>query len=76
MIAMGHHMPLAGDFSMTDPHREAWLRLQGQTPGKQHLLRWDSRGKQLGGEDWVGQRTRASSWSGQEWVPPCMFARA
>ncbi len=44
MIAMTHHMPLACEFTMTNPHREDWLRWQGQTPGKQHLLRWDSPG--------------------------------
>ena len=29
---------LAWDFMMTDPHHEDWLRWQGQTPGKHHLL--------------------------------------
>jgi hypothetical protein len=41
MTAMTHHMPLAGDFTMTDPHREDWLRVQGQTSGKQHPLMWE-----------------------------------
>ena len=51
MIATVHHTGLAGDFSMTDPHREDWLRWQGQTPGKLQGLRLDSRGTQFGGED-------------------------
>ena len=76
MIVTVHHMPLAWDFTMTDPHREDWLRWQGQTPGKHHLLRWDSVGTQLGGEDWVGQHPRADSWSRQEWMPTCMLGRA
>jgi hypothetical protein len=54
MIVTVHHMPLAWDFMMTDPRRGDWPRLQGQTPGKQHLLRWDSVGTQLGGEDCPG----------------------
>jgi hypothetical protein len=54
MIVTTHHIPLAWDFTMTDPHREDWLQWQGQTPGKQHLLKWDSRGTQLGGEDCLG----------------------
>jgi len=58
MIAMTHHMPLAEDITMTAPHREDCLRRQGQTLGKQHLLRWDSQGTQLGGED------RPGSWAG------------
>jgi hypothetical protein len=51
MIVTVHHMPLVWDVTMTDPHHEDWLRLQGHTPGKHHLLRWDSAGTQLRGED-------------------------
>ncbi len=39
---------------MTDPHREAWPGWQGQTPGKLQGLTRDSRGTQLGGEDYSG----------------------
>ena len=60
MIVTVHHMPLACDVTMTDPRREDWLRLQGQTPGKHHLLRWDSVGMQLGGEDRPGLWGQAS----------------
>ena len=45
MIATIHHMRLAGDLSMTDLHREDWLRWQGQTPGKLQGLSWDFRGE-------------------------------
>ena len=54
MIVTLHHMPLVWGFTMTGPHHEDWLRLQGQTPGKHHLLRWDSVGMQPGGEDCPG----------------------
>ena len=54
MIATIHHTGLAWDFSMTDPHREDWLRWQGQTLGKLQGLRLDSRRMQLGGEDYSG----------------------
>jgi hypothetical protein len=30
MIGTTHHMPLAWDFTMTNPHHEDWLGLQGQ----------------------------------------------
>jgi hypothetical protein len=54
MIVMVHHMPVAWGFTMTDLHHEDWLRLQGQTPGKHHPIRWDSEGMQLGGKDCPG----------------------
>ena len=54
MIATIHHMPIAWAVTMTDPHSEDWLRLQGQIPGEHHLLRWDSMGTQVGGEDCPG----------------------
>jgi hypothetical protein len=54
MIVTIHPMPLAWDVTMTDPHREDWLPLQGQPPGKQPLHRWASRGTQLGGKDCLG----------------------
>ena len=44
MLVTIHHMRLAGDLSMTDLHREDWLRWQGQTPGKLQGLKRDSQG--------------------------------
>ena len=64
MIATIHHTGLARDFSMTDPHREDCLRWQGQTPGKLQGLRRDSRGTQLGGEDYSGLQGQTAGTRG------------
>ena len=64
MIATIHHTGLAWDLSMTAPHREDWLRWQGQTPGKLQGLRLDSRGTQLGGEDYSGLQGQTAGTRG------------
>ena len=64
MIATIHHTGLAWNFSMTDPHREDCLRWQGQTPGKLQGLRLDSRGMQLGGEDYSGLQSKTAGTRG------------
>ena len=65
MIATIHHMGFGLDFSMTDPHREDWLRWQGQTPGKLQGLRLESRGTQLGGEDYSGLQVQTAGTRGR-----------
>jgi hypothetical protein len=70
MIATIHHMRLAGDLSMTDLHREDCLRWQGQALGKQHLLRWDSQGKQFGGEDYPGFLALTAGTTAGAKIPP------
>ncbi len=64
MIVTIHHMRLAGDLSMTDPHHEDWWGWQGQPPGKLQGLRLDSRGTQLGGEDYSGLRGQTAGTRG------------
>jgi hypothetical protein len=54
MFGTIHHVLFMWDFSMTNPHRKDWLGWQGQTPGKQHRLSWDSQGTQFGGKGCPG----------------------
>jgi hypothetical protein len=70
MIAMTHHMLLGWDSAMTAPHREDCLRWQGQALGKQHLLRWDSQGKQFGGEDYPGFLALTAGTTAGAKIPP------